>query len=167
MKVLHLFVSPSHNYFGHHGQPAGSHATDEVPELLCVAHRGIRGDRFFDHKENYQGQITFFAHEVYQSLCDEFAVPDKPPSVFRRDVVTRGVDLNSLVGVEFELQGIRFVGTEECRPCYWMNQAFHPGAEEALRGRGGLRARIMTSGILKRGTFQIQPVENDCQLCSH
>jgi len=127
---------------------------EEVPELLCFANRGIRGDRFFDHKENYQGQITFFADEVYQSLCDDFAVRDKPPSVFRRNVLTRGVDLNSLVGVEFELQGIRFVGTEECRPCYWMNQAFHPGAEEALRGRGGLRARFVTSGILKRGTFQ-------------
>ena len=83
MQLLHLFVSPSHNYFGHHGQPAGAHPMEEVPELLCFANRGIRGDRFFDHKENYQGQITFFADEVYQSLCDDFAVRDKLFFVFR------------------------------------------------------------------------------------
>jgi hypothetical protein len=154
-----LSSTNKHNYFAA-GLPAGgSYATEKCRELLCVASRGSIRDRFFEHKENYRGQITFFADEVYQSLCDAFAVRDKPPSVFRRNVITRGVDLNSLVGVEFELQGIRFLGTEECRPCYWMNQAFHRGAEEALRGRG-LRARIATSGILKRGTFQIQQAKD-------
>ena len=65
-------------------------------------------------------------------------------------MVTRGIDLNELVGVEFELQGVRFQGTEECRPCEWMNHAIGPGAEELLRGRGGLRARILSDGILRR-----------------
>jgi MOSC domain-containing protein YiiM len=58
-------------------------------------------------------------------------------------------NLNALIGVEFELQGIRFLGTEECKPCYWMEQAFHPGAEAAMKGRGGLRARILTDGVLR------------------
>jgi MOSC domain-containing protein YiiM len=57
--------------------------------------------------------------------------------------------LNSLVGVEFTVQGIRFDGVEECRPCYWMDQVIGPGAEAALRKRGGLRARILTSGRLR------------------
>jgi MOSC domain-containing protein YiiM len=56
--------------------------------------------------------------------------------------------LSSLIGKQFELQGVRFEGTEECRPCYWMEQALGPGAEIWLKGRGGLRARILTSGIL-------------------
>jgi MOSC domain-containing protein YiiM len=165
MTLLHLFISPGHNYFGHHGQPAGTHAVAEVNEIDCVEGRGIRGDRFFNDNRNHQGQITFFADEVFQSLCDEFQVRDKVPSVFRRNVVTRGVELGSLIGVEFELQGVRFLGTEECRPCHWMNQAFHPGAEEALRGQGGLRARILTGGILSRCRCDLRRLEIGREVC--
>jgi MOSC domain-containing protein YiiM len=64
-------------------------------------------------------------------------------------VLTRGVDLNTLIGSEFEVQGVRFEGVRECSPCYWMDQAFAPGAEAWLKGRGGLRARILTAGWLK------------------
>jgi MOSC domain-containing protein YiiM len=64
-------------------------------------------------------------------------------------VITRNVDLNTLIGAEFEVQGVRFLGTGECTPCHWMNHAFHPGTEAALKGRGGLRAKILTSGTLR------------------
>jgi MOSC domain-containing protein YiiM len=64
-------------------------------------------------------------------------------------VITRGVDLNDLIGQEFDVQGVRFLGTEECRPCYWMDGAFAPGAQEFLKGRGGLRARILSDGSLR------------------
>ena len=57
-------------------------------------------------------------------------------------------NLNDLIGQDFEIQGVRFHGTEECRPCYWMDQAIAPGTEEFLKGRGGLRARMLTSGKL-------------------
>ena len=75
--------------------------------------------------------------------------PLPAPSVYRRNVITRGVDLNTLIGVEFEIQGVRFLGNSECSPCYWMDQAFGPGAEAALKGRGGLRAKILTDGVLR------------------
>jgi len=143
---IHLYVSAGHNYFGHHGQPAGLHNILEVNSIHCLAGRGIEGDRFCDFKKNYKGQITFFASEVYESLKDECCVHDVAPSVFRRNVITRGVDLNSLIGVEFQVQDVRFEGSGECSPCYWMNEAFHPEAEERLRGRGGLRARILNDG---------------------
>ncbi len=68
----------------------------------------------------------------------------------RRNVVVRGANLNALIGCEFELQGVRFLGTEECRPCYWMDQAVGPGAEAWLIGRGGLRAKILSDGWLRR-----------------
>jgi len=64
-------------------------------------------------------------------------------------VITTGNDLNELIGKEFQIQGVRFLGTEECRPCYWMDQAFAPGANEFLKGRGGLRAVILTNGMLR------------------
>lgn len=149
-RIVHLYISPGHNYFGHHGRAPGEHPIIEVPEVECVAGRGIRGDRFFDYKENYKGQITFFAEEVYRELCRILATEDRPPSVFRRNVVTAGVELNDWIGQEFEIQGIRFRGMAESTPCYWMNEAFGPGAEEALQGKGGLRALILNDGILRR-----------------
>jgi MOSC domain-containing protein YiiM len=150
IRVRHLYVSPGHNFFGHHGGPAGTHAIVECNRLECVAGRGVVGDRFFDYKPEYGGQITFFAWEIFETLRRKLAVQDKSPSVLRRNVVTAGIDLNKLVGQEFELQGVRFRGMEECRPCYWMNQAFASGAEEFLRGNGGLRATILTDGALRK-----------------
>ena len=149
MEVLHLYISPAHNFVGHHGKPPGEHPAIEVKEIRCVAGKGIEGDRYFDYKENYKGQITFFASEVYESLSRECDVHDKPPSAFRRNVITRGIDLNTLIGRKFEIQGVQFEGSEECKPCYWMEQAFAPGTEQRLKGNGGLRARILTDGVLR------------------
>ncbi|PTY06684.1 molybdenum cofactor biosysynthesis protein [Opitutaceae bacterium EW11] len=146
----HLFVSPGHNYFGRHGFPAGEHPLVEVEEISCVAGRGIEGDRFFDYRSGYKGQITFFSAEVFEALSRELGLHSAHPSATRRNVITRGIDLNALIGVEFEIQGVRFAGTEECRPCYWMDRALGPGAEERMKGRGGLRAQILTGGILRR-----------------
>jgi len=150
MCLRHLFISPGHNFFGHHEQPPSQHPVLERDELECVAGRGISGDRFFGYTENYKGQITFFAWEVFEQLRRELGLPDAHPSGTRRNVITEGMDLNALVGREFEIQGIRFAGVEECRPCYWMNNAFrHEQAESWLKGNGGLRARILNDGILR------------------
>jgi len=149
MRVMHLYLSPGHNYFGHHGQPQGENPIVEVPEVECVAGKGIRGDRFFEFKPDYKGQLTFFAWEDLQRLWDELGVAERDPSATRRNVITAGVDLNSLIGAEFEIQGVRFRGVEECRPCYWMNSAIHPEAEAWMRGRGGLRAKILSNGVLR------------------
>jgi MOSC domain-containing protein YiiM len=149
VEVRGLYIAPGHNFFGRHGKPAGENLIIEVAEIECVAGRGLRGDRFFDYKENYKGQVTFFSWETYETICRELAVRDKSPSAFRRNVITVGKDLNKLIGQEFEIQGVHFRGTEECRPCYWMNQAFAPGAADFLKGRGGLRAEILSNGILR------------------
>jgi MOSC domain-containing protein YiiM len=151
MKLLHLYISPEHNFFGHHGQPPGEAAMIELDTVECVKGKGLVGDRFFGYKEDYKGQVTFFAHEVYERMCEQFQIIGLPPSVFRRNLITKGVNLNSLIGQEFEIQGVRFLGTQESTPCYWMNQAFAEGAEEALKGYGGLRAKILSDGVLRKG----------------
>lgn len=149
IEILQLFVSPGHNFFGHHGQPAGEEPIIEAASVECVAGRGLRDDRFFDYKDDYKGQITFFSWEVYEDLCRQLGIHDKRIGILRRNAITRGIDLNTLVGRVFEVQDVQFQGMAECSPCYWMNSAFGPGAEDALRGRGGLRARILTSGVLR------------------
>jgi MOSC domain-containing protein YiiM len=120
----------------------------EVPVIECVAGRGIRGDRYFDFKDDYKGQITFFSLDVFDELCAALNVDDASPAAARRNVITRGVDLNEFIDKEFEIQGVRLYGTQECAPCYWMDGAFAAGAEDFLKGRGGLRAKILSDGQL-------------------
>ena len=119
-----------------------------MESIECVAGRGIRHDRFFDYCNDYKGQITFFSLEVFDAVCAALHLKNGDRAVTRRNVFTRSVDLNGLIGQEFTVQGVRFRGTGECRPCYWMDQALGPGAEQLLQGRGGVRARILTSGTL-------------------
>jgi hypothetical protein len=149
IQIKHLYISPGHNFFGHHGAISGTHEMIERDEINCFAGRGIEGDRFFSFKPDYKGQITFFASEIHEELCRVLDVWDKPPSVFRRNVITQGADLNDLIGREFEIQGVSFRGIAECTPCYWMDRAFAPGTERLLEGRGGLRAKILRSGSLR------------------
>lgn len=149
VEIRHLYISDGHNYFGHHGSAPGSHPTIEVPSIDCVAGHGIRNDRFFDYRDDYKGQITLFSLEVFHDLCRAFAIQNPSPAALRRNVIVTGIDLNSLIGKTFDLQGVTFCGTGECKPCYWMDQAIAPGAERFLRGRGGLRARILSDGPLR------------------
>src|SRR6476646_511427 len=148
MEICHLFISRGHNFVGHHGREPDTHLMIEISELECVAGRGVRDDRYFDFKDDYKGQITFFSLEVFEELCSAMQIQGCSPSLARRNVIIHGVDLNDLIGQEFEVQGVRFLGMEECRPCYWMDGAIAPGAQEFLKGRGGLRAKILTNGKL-------------------
>ena len=149
MLVRHLFISPGHNFFGRHEPSPGNHPTVEVAEIECVAGRGIKGDRFFDFKENYKGQVTFFSQEIFAAMCAELKITGKSPGDSRRNIVIEGGDLNSLVGQKFEIQGVKFFGAAECSPCHWMDKAFAPGAEKFLQCRGGLRAQILSDGMLR------------------
>ena len=155
MFIRQLFTSPGHNYFGHHGQPAEDYPLVEVPLIECVAGHGIRGDRFYDYRDNYKGQITFFSFEVFEKLTRHFGLTTKSPGVLRRNVIVSGIDLNDLIGEEFSVQGVRLLGTGHCRPCYWLDHAFAPGTEDFLKGNGGLRAEILTDGIIAGGEAQL------------
>jgi MOSC domain-containing protein YiiM len=149
VEICHLYISAGHSFFGHHGREPDDFPVNEVSSIECVAGHGIRGDRFFDYQQDYKGQITFFSLEVFDELCEALKLQNCSPTLLRRNAMTRGADLNALIGKDFEIQGVQFHGTGECRPCYWMNQAVAPGAEEFLKGCGGLRARIVSDGMLR------------------
>lgn len=149
MQIKAIYISTGHDFVGRHGKGRLDHGIKKVDTVECVAGSGLAGDRYFNHKENYKGQITFFDWAVYRRIRDDFNCPELDPSWFRRNVLTSGVDLNTLIGQRFTIQGVEFEGTEECRPCYWMDEAVSPGVHEALKGFGGLRARILASGELK------------------
>jgi len=90
--------------------------------------------------------------EVLEALRRKLDLPRASASATRRNVIVSGVDLNTLIEAKFEIQGVRLAGVEQCSPCYWMNSALGPCAETWLKGRGGLRARILKDGVLHRGS---------------
>jgi MOSC domain-containing protein YiiM len=155
MQIRQIFVSPGHNYFGHHGKAPDDFPLVEVQRIECVAGRGIRGDRYFDYRKDYKGQITFFSMEIFRKLEAAFGLTSKSPGVLRRNVIVSNVDLNDLIGVDFEIQGVKFRGTGHCKPCYWLDTAFAPGTEDFLRENGGLRAQILSDGAIATGDARL------------
>ena len=121
-----------------------------------MAGHGIMGDRFFDYEPDFKGQITFFDCAVHERVMEEIVKDEVCPTVFRRNVMVQGVDLNSLIGQRFRIGDVEFTGSCECTPCYWMDQACAPGTFEFLKGQGGLRARIAKGGQLKLGDFELE-----------
>jgi MOSC domain-containing protein YiiM len=69
------------------------------------------------------------------------------------------VDLNTLIGKRFAIGEVVFEGTEECAPCHWLNGAVAPGVEDFLKGRGGLRSKVIQSGTLEVGPGEIEVLE--------
>ncbi len=154
--IKHLYISDGHNYFGRFGMKSLDHEIEERDRLELVSGKGILGDRFFDYEENYKGQITFFDWAVCEKVKAEVVKGDLDPSKFRRNVMLEGVDLNSLIGKRFSLNGIEFTGSCECSPCFWMDEACAEGTLDFLVGRGGLRARILDDGELKPGVHELE-----------
>ena len=158
VEICHLYISAAHNFVGHHGREPDAHPMIEVAKIECVGGRGIRGDRYFDFKYDYKGQITFFSLEVFDELCSALQIPDCSPALARRNVIIRGIDLNELINQKFEVQGVRFYATQECTPCYWMDRAIAPGTEKFLKGRGGLRAKILSDGELRSTAHIVEAI---------
>ena len=96
-----------------------------------------------------KGRSHFLHWKSFDELCAAVKLSDCSPASLRRNIITREAELNALIGREFEIQGVRFDGVPECRPCYWMDRAIAPGTEKFLKGRGDLSARILTDGMLR------------------
>ena len=153
--IRHIFISPGHNYFGRPKDGPGSHATRGVDEVLAQAGLGLTGDRYFGVAAHLNAQVTFVAAEVFAAALAELGLHGLSPVLMSRNVVIEGVPLNQLIGKEFTLdfdgEPVEFLGASHCAPCEWMDAQIGPGARKALAGRGGLRARILSDGVIRRG----------------
>ncbi len=149
--LLEIWISPGNDFRSHHGMARGTHGIESLKQVECVAGMGLKGDRYFGYKPDFKGQVTFLAAEAVDAVREHFKRPDLSSSEFRRNLIVCGVDLSDWIGKRFRFQGVEFEGSEECKPCYWMDEAVAPGVEEFLktRFRGGLRARILSDGILR------------------
>jgi MOSC domain-containing protein YiiM len=130
-----------------------------LPRVRAVAGRGLEGDRYFAAEGTFSephepdDQVTLIEEEAITGVTTETKVP-LPASDTRRNLVTRGVPLNHLVGREFTIGPVRFRGHGLCEPCKHLESLTRDGLMKALLHRGGLRAEILTDGVLEPG----QPV---------
>lgn len=150
-ELRHIFISPGHDYWGKRGEGRLQHGITELREIECVAGSGLRGDRYFAYRPDFKGQVTFFDMNVVEDVRYQFKLPQLPASVFRRNLIVQGVDLSEWLGKRFMFQGVEFEGCQECKPCHWMDRVVDEGTEQFLKKdfRGGLRAKIRTSGVLR------------------
>jgi molybdopterin synthase catalytic subunit len=157
-----IYLSAGHDFRGRHGQERMDHGIMAVDQVECVTGMGLRGDRYFGHKADFKGQVTFFDAATVEAVREHFNVPALPAAAFRRNLLVSGVSLGDWIGKRFRFQGIEFEGAEECRPCYWMDTAVGAGVEDFLRANcgGGLRARILSDGVLQAGQRFVPPKTN-------
>ncbi|MES2657960.1 MAG: MOSC domain-containing protein [Verrucomicrobiota bacterium] len=152
-ELVAIYISPGHDYWGKHGEGRLQNGILTPKEVECVAGQGLRGDRYFSYRRDYKGQVTFFSAEVVDEVREHFQLRKLPASVFRRNLIVRGVNLAEWMGKRFRFQGVEFEGAQECRPCHWMDRVIAPGGEDFLKSgfRGGLRAKVISSGFLRVG----------------
>jgi MOSC domain-containing protein YiiM len=137
-------------------RPPGGNPTIEQRSVRVVAGAGIEGDRYFDAHDEPGQNVTFVEAEAIESFALEYGRP-LDLSATGRNVVTRGVRLNELVGREFIIGSVRFRGVELCEPCLTLGEALATPALSPARvvkhwvRRGGLRADALTSGELSVG----------------
>ena len=145
MHVEHIFTSP---------QPGGEQV--EQASIRVVAGAGIEGDRYFGRAEEPGQNLTLIAIEEVEAFIREQGRP-QDLSITHRNLLTRGVHLNELVGVEFCVGEVRLKGVELCEPCLGLGKALSSptltpaGVVKRFLHRGGLRADVLTTGVISRG----------------
>ncbi|MBI1292005.1 hypothetical protein GC173_12305 [bacterium] len=135
-----------------------------VEEVRAVPGRGLEGDRYFHGTGSYSRwpgagrEVTLIASETLERLRLEHGI-DLPPGAHRRSLITVGVDLDSLIGRDFSVGPVLMRGDRHCAPCGYLDSITIPGVCEAMkRVGGGLRAVILTEGIIRVGS-PIKPHE--------
>jgi len=136
-------------------------ALDSVEALPGL---GLEGDRyaagtgtFSPHPRKADFEVTLIEQERIAEYAATAVHPFTAESA-RRNLVTAGVDLNALVGREFRIGGVVLRGIRLCEPCNYLAKITHPDVLRGLVHRGGLRAQIVTGGLLHRGDF-LEPLD--------
>jgi MOSC domain-containing protein YiiM len=126
-----------------------------VPEIRAIAGCGIEGDRYCREagtfsRKSPSNQVTLIEMEALDAVAREygFAIAAEES---RRNVLTCSIALNHLVGREFTVGGVRLRGLRLCEPCSHLEKLTGKQMIKALRHRGGLRAEILSSGVVKVG----------------
>lgn len=127
-----------------------------VERARAIVGRGLDGDRYFNQRGTFsdprkEGQdVTLIEAEALEGLARDTGI-ELPPGASRRNVVTRGLALNDLVGKRFKVGNVECIGRRLCDPCRHLEGLTKPGVLKGLAGRGGLRADILNDGWISVG----------------
>ncbi|MFT3733273.1 MAG: MOSC domain-containing protein [Hyphomicrobium sp.] len=131
-------------------RPARNAAMLAPTSAQLIARKGIAGDRYRTERDGAR-QVTLIAAEDLAAIASFMKRPEIPPELVRRNFVTRGINLNALKGRRILVGDVVLDVSGECAPCSQMEANLGPGGYNAVRGRGGLTARIVTGGEVKIG----------------
>lgn len=147
--VEQIFIAPAEG-----DQPAA------VASVVAHAGRGLEGDRYLSPADRWIGSgraLTLIEAEAIDAVLAEHDL-DLRDGRSRRQVVTRGIRLNDLVGMEFRAGALRCRGVELCEPCLDLQRMLgDPNTIKAMVHRGGLRADILEGGRLSVGDAVAAP----------
>jgi len=136
-----------------------------VAEIRAVAGRGLEGDRYFFGTGTYSQhpgggrEVTLIEAEAIEAIAREAGIA-LPAGASRRNIVTRGVPLNHLVGHRFHVGEALLEGTRLCEPCAHLGALTGKGVVPALIHRGGLRTVIVKEGTIRVGD-PIRPAQEE------
>ncbi len=139
-----------------HIAQAGAGPMMSINEVRAVAGKGLEGDRYFKKVGTYSNNpglgrdLTLIEMEAIEALKRDYGI-DLSLGDSRRNIVTRGVPLNHLVGQDFKAGEVLLRGTRLCEPCSHLEKLTQKGVMRGLVHRGGLRAEILTQGIIRVG----------------
>lgn len=129
----------------------------KVEQLNALAGRGIEGDRYYLGTGTYSKkpepgrQITLIKSEILEWLKDNFEITVMPEES-RRNVLTRGIEINGLIGTEFSVGPVLLRAHRITQPCPYLEKLLdRPGLYEALWDNGGISCEILRDGIIKEG----------------
>jgi MOSC domain-containing protein YiiM len=137
------------------GRDAGGRL-ESVAEVRAIPGKGLEGDRYFRSEGSFSKnpgggrQVTLVASEMLDLLQSEHGIV-LAPSETRRNLVTKGVALNELVGQVFQVGSVRMKGIRLAEPCDHLERLTQPGVLKGLVHRAGLRADILDEGVLRVG----------------
>jgi MOSC domain-containing protein YiiM len=146
---------PGHVVSIHLADAAGS-PMKPVDEVHALPGRGLEGDRYFRRTGTYSAktgadrELTLIETEALDALRRDYGI-ELSPDETRRNIATRGVSLNHLVGRVFRVGSTTARGLRLCEPCGHMEKLAGKSVRAGLVHRGGLRAAILTEGWIRVG----------------
>ena len=137
-RVEGIFIGPKYELPG------------SVERVRAVAGRGLEGNRYFFDNAPPGRALTLIAAEALEAYEAENG-RELTAAESRRNVLTRGIDLNALVGKRFRVGEVECLGVELCEPCTSLEALTHPGVVKGMVHRAGLNADVLNDGMIAVG----------------
>ncbi len=122
-----------------------------VEEVLAIAGYGLEGDHHAKRRPDTKRQVTLIQAEHLVAVAGLMQMERLDPALVRRNLVVSGINLLALKGQTFQVGEAIFEGTGSCDPCSRMEENLGPGGYNAMRGHGGLTAKVHTGGKIRLG----------------